>query len=433
MPTTSPHFATLRSWLNEITGEKEKAASDGKPITEVGTYVGETKHVSKSVPDFMEVAKEGPRAAENASDVKKMVPSSVDAAKPDSGEGNNSAGNKIPEIGTRKSSVGEDPASENDFKTDTGVTAESSKVEEALSGREGYKASAELAKAAKAAANLANEILADISVSVGAGRSAAPSQDKQAAAAIAQAVSASSENAAAAQAGYELAAYLGFNKQSADQTAQAVVADTITKAAHWADRVGQTVLAHLEHAEKVAAAKRAVDGAAAGLPPEPDGDEGAAAAGGSPAPGGAEAALGGLGGAGADAGAGAPPAGGGGDPQAALAELAMALEELGISPEQLVAAMQGAGGGAGAAGGLPAGGGLPPGGPPPEMAGGLPPEMAGGPPPGSPADMGAKIASAVRDYKRSGKFRFSEAKTAEQRHYRDQMKSYIRELIGTGR
>jgi hypothetical protein len=108
----------------------------------------------------------------------------------------------------------------------------------------------------------------------------------------------------------------------------------------------------------------------------------------------------------------------------------MALQELGISPEELMQALQGGGdaGGAGAMGGAAGGmgGAMPP--PPPggDMGGAGAPPM---PPPGA-MDQGAKIASAVKAYKRSGKFRFEEAKSAQQRAMRDQMKDYIRELTG---
>jgi hypothetical protein len=83
--------------------------------------------------------------------------------------------------------------------------------------------------------------------------------------------------------------------------------------------------------------------------------------------------------------------------------------ELGIEPEQLAAAVQGGG-----AGGDPAGAGAPP--------------MEG-----SPAEMGGKIASAVKNYKRTGKFQVQSAKTAAERAYRNEMKKYILEIIGAAR
>jgi hypothetical protein len=43
---------------------------------------------------------------------------------------------------------------------------------------------------------------------------------------------------------------------------------------------------------------------------------------------------------------------------------------------------------------------------------------------------GAKLASAAKQFKMSGKFKFEEAKTAAQRQARDQIKDYIKELVG---
>ena len=109
---------------------------------------------------------------------------------------------------------------------------------------------------------------------------------------------------------------------------------------------------------------------------------------------------------------GAPAELGGMDEEAAVQELAMALEELGIDPAELAAAaaMEGGGGADPAA--------LAGGGAPAEM--GPPPELAG-----------AKLAAAVEAHKRSGKFEFTEAKQGSaQRKVRSYMKGYVRELVG---
>lgn len=47
----------------------------------------------------------------------------------------------------------------------------------------------------------------------------------------------------------------------------------------------------------------------------------------------------------------------------------------------------------------------------------------------SPADMGAKVAADITKFQRSGKFQIREAKTAAERKLRNQMKSYISELL----
>jgi hypothetical protein len=90
----------------------------------------------------------------------------------------------------------------------------------------------------------------------------------------------------------------------------------------------------------------------------------------------------------------------------------MALQELGISPEELLAGLSGGGGAPGAA---PAG---------PE-AGGAPmmpePKMA------AAAEL-KTIGAAVSEFKRSGNFEIKEARTKRSRQLRDIMKAHVREL-----
>lgn len=141
---------------------------------------------------------------------------------------------------------------------------------------------------------------------------------------------------------------------------------------------------------------------------------------------------------------------GGGEPseEQALAELAAALEELGIPIEALVeaaGAMGGPAGGApmggpeggapmgGPAGGAPMGGGeaAPP--PPPPMMGGGMEAMAGAGQVKQGADRAAyltKIAAAVQKFKLSGKYQMKEASEPRQRQLRDVMKNHVRELLG---
>lgn len=116
------------------------------------------------------------------------------------------------------------------------------------------------------------------------------------------------------------------------------------------------------------------------------------------------------------AGEGGGEGGGGASPDDAAQELLMALQEQGIDPAELLAMIQQ--GGAGGAGGDPG-------------AGGMPPEAA---------KMASAQASVERDlanlikyaqsYRKAGKFRFSEAKTAQQRNLRDQIKLCVRDIIG---
>ena len=128
-------------------------------------------------------------------------------------------------------------------------------------------------------------------------------------------------------------------------------------------------------------------------------------------------------GGGGDPGGMMPPPGGpeGGDPmgmggggqEAAIMQLVAALDELGIPLEEL----------AGAGGGDPMGGGMPP-----EAGGGMPPEAGGAPPMGE----GMKLASVVKAFKRSGKYRFKEAADGTpERQLRDQLKTHVLELLGS--
>lgn len=441
MPTIQqPHFAKIRTWLNEIHQEKRAAATtkSGKAYSEPGGYVGETTHPSKDVDDGLEKAKEGERSSENESDVKKTE------FKGNVNETPDNPGPKQEDLnlnmGVRQSATGEEPSVEDDYRTRQSEPGTSHPANMEI----GEKYSAWVKKEAGELSNLANDILADIATGNGFGPALnignAPTEKAPATEKAAQSQPQAGNNVAAAQAGYELATLMGMSKESADQVTQNVIAETIKQAQTGADRVGAYLLSFMKESE--ALSKKSADatsgdeseagppaGGPGGIPPEAL----AAAAG----PGGGAPPVGPGAGAGPDmggpppdaAGAGGPPgmgggAGGAGGHDQALQELAMALMELGISPEELATAMsQGGPGGAG--------------GPPPDAAGaGGPPGMggpAGGPPPdagGGPAEMGAKIASAVYNYKRSGKFKVAEAKTAAQRQQRDEMKRYVLEIMG---
>lgn len=236
------------------------------------------------------------------------------------------------------------------------------------------------------------------------------------------------------EAGYELAAALGISKEAAQQGVADCIAGTIRDAHLDADLFGSYYQAFEERVKQSAAtpdeeggedhanpndASSGANEAGAGggeddvLPPGPDALPGGA-------PGGPEMSLGDiLGGAGGEGDLGAMP---GGEPseEEALAELAAALEELGIPIEALA-----------------------------EAGGGMPPEGAGGPPIGGemPAGLetaasagagkqqqqlteGQKLAAAVSAFKRSGKYQIKEASTKRARAIRDAMKGYVREIMG---
>jgi len=408
MPT-APHFDQIRSWLNEINREKQAAAKSGKAKLEP-TGRGSTTHPIKDVDDEEHDAPTGARASENEKDIKEDEPAgNVDETADDAGKSQEDLNLNI---GTHQSETGGDPSVEDNYQGRTKDPGTSHPCNMDL----GPKYGAWLKGEASALSDIANDILADIAV--GAGIKTASSKP----------TSPSSSGkpqptpTVAAQAGYELAAYLGLSKEAADQTVENVVAGTIKRAQLGADRVGAYILSFMQESEKLQKiAADPTDGATGeGPPPMPPG--GPDPSGGDPAA--LADAAGGAGGPPPDAGVMPPPpsgGGGGGDAghDQALQELSMALMELGIDPAQLA---QLSAGGAG--------------GPPPEEGGGAPPpDMGGGgaPPPGSPAEVGAKIASAVRSFKRSGRFEVRPAKTAAERAQRNEMKKYVLEVLGATR
>lgn len=123
-------------------------------------------------------------------------------------------------------------------------------------------------------------------------------------------------------------------------------------------------------------------------------------------------------------GAGGGAGGEGGD-AGSIDELLAALAEMGVSPDEVMAALSGAEGGAE--------GGMPPGGDvlPPEAMGGDPMAGLGGAPKMAAADKQTlKLMKAAKARARSGKFQISAAKTAGQRQLRNEIKKCIAEIVG---
>ena len=278
-------------------------------------------------------------------------------------------------------------------------------------------------------------------------------------------------NNADLQAGYELATLLGVEKTAAQNQVAQIVESTIRDGQKDAELFGTYYQSFLT---KQAGTKRAGDdggsedhnkkgdpgsGAndSAGAGGDSGGGPGGGDGGGSDAGGaGGSGSLGDMLGGGADPGGlaggggapGGPGGGAGGGPTSdqVLMELASALEEMGIPLDQLAQmgkGMGGAPGGApggmpgGAPGGMPGGmpGGAPGGDPLAAMAGGGGGAPGGDPMGGAggaaPMSEGMKLASAVVKFKRDGKFAFKAANDGTpQRHLRDQIKGYIREMRG---
>jgi len=245
------------------------------------------------------------------------------------------------------------------------------------------------------------------------------------------------------RAGYELAAALGLTKEAAEAGVKETIAQTIRDAQVDADLFGsyyttfaQQKLAAVppdeeggeDHGNPNDASSGASEAGDGGGDSAPSSDGGGGAAGGAPP--GLEALLGGGGAEGPPGAPGEMGGGMGGGPseEEALAELAAALEELGIPLEALLEA-------GGGAGGEPGG----------EMGGAPPLEgPAGAPPAGGmeamasagsrkrqvePRQYLAKIAAEVMKFKRSGKYQMKEARTPAQRQLRDEMKGFVIELL----
>lgn len=436
MPTTlqAPTYDDLSQWLKIATaGESKQKRAGAKSASEMetsgegtkdpGGYDGPSSHPSARNASNTQAAPVGARAKENEEDNKEdRGPASVDST---SAEGGGSQDDKQMHVGMNPSATGDDPSVEDNYKGDK-EDGETSHPADAADTGEKYSAW-DMKRLCKTAEALQNNILANITMGFGfedaankkhVKKSAAPVKAGSASPAAQRPQQPTQHTQQPVENGYELAAAMGLSKSAADENVSLFLAGLMKEASEDADRVGACLAEYyqkrsegspeMENSEDHGPSAPEEEGAEGGqIPPEI-----LAAAGG-----------------GGEGGAPPPEAGGGGGGGEDIQQLAMALMEAGIPPEQLpalIAAAQGDEGGGGDAGALP----------PPEAGGGLgAPGGMGGPPgggmmPPGPDEMGAKIASAVMTYQRSGKFRYTEAKTAEQRRKRDAMKNYILEIAG---
>lgn len=416
----------ISSLIEEINGVKtaadKSAKSNGKPNTKSATelglsgsakqdpggYQGGSDHPSARAASNVQKTPLGSRAKENETDVKHDHPGAgVDNTSEGSG---GTQDDKQLNIGTNQSATGEDPSVEDDYKGtkedkkegDRGGTQHPANAEDVG----GKYASHSFADLTKVAYTKMNELLADV-----ANGQAPVNVAKQAysqAAGIAQPAPSDQEKQAAAQ---------------------AIIEQTIVDARLNADLVGEFLT---KYSEKYAGLLKggATDGPMGGaMEGEDDGGGGppmgpaAAAGAGAPPP---------------DAGGGDPGAGGGGG----LDELINALLQMGMTPEDIEAALQahmGGGGGDMPGGGMP-GGGVPPGA---EMAG-----AGGGPPMGG--DMGKmgvakrglnddqlvmlKAAHMAAQRFRSGNWQARPVQAGtKEAHERTELQRYILEVCGFGR
>lgn len=455
------------------------AVKKAEPLSEAGSIDGETTHPVGDADDGLIKLEEGAHSAENSDAVQEQIPNSVDEAE---------EGVSVPQeerqldVGIKNSPVGGDPASEtesvNATRDDPGTTHPAN-VDESPK-----YASWKLSDLQKAASSKANDILADMSVLLGidparrqgpgtakaAGDVPAAFQTKNQGKKTPMPVTGKAVEGKPVDQGHPDPATI---KRALDEAIAGQSQQIILNALAAAEEAGQFITQYGRGLRK-----QAVEGnpAGAAVPPEEampqGGDPSGAAPPGDPSAGGGnippemlQAMMaqgdqggqppGGDSGAGSDGGehamGGDPAAGGGGGEDEAVDQLVQALEEKGISPEELLAAIQGSMPADGQ--GDPGAGGMPPGaGPAPPEAGGMPPE-AGGAPPGAggdepPPDMPpekaaqyrkaartmrvdlVKLARAAVVHKHTGRFHYRGAKNASEAQLRDEIKRCVSDMLG---
>lgn len=427
-------FDRLNEMSRLVEEFEKKAADPGDP----GGYQGGSSHPSAKADNNGIVASEGERSSENESDVPKNV---GDASLNTEGEATPGSGTSAEEaisnVSMNATTTGENPSVEDDYKGDkddpgTGMPAEAGQGEKYSSMKydELYEESIKLA----------NEILADIATGVFENptkRAAAEPTVKD--------LKNDPKAVKEAKQGYDDAAKAIDQEKAAMQE---LIANTIKQAQEDAALYGKFM--HELDSGLLAAAKKAED--EEGESDDDDDDDESGEGGGESTPSAPpteEAPVA------PDAGSEAPvgPEGAGSDNLLAAMSGEMGGDAGGLGggmpTEDPAAALGGMGGGMG--GGMPpeAGGGM--GG---EM-GGMPPEAGmGGEMGGGNEEMilqeliaaleeagigpeelaaigpeGQKIASSVKEFKRSGGYQIKEAKTREQRNLRDMLKSYVIELV----
>ena len=422
-------FAQLNALAEEISqgAEKVAAVKAAAPVpADPGGYQGASAHPSAQVDNNVQKAVTGARASEYEADVKKQQGApAVDNTPEMSQEGRQDEVQL--NINTHASAVGEDATVENDYKG----KKDDPQTSLPAAPQDSEKYSAVTFKEARAkCSNLGNEILADLINFGGEKKAEIPEAlkaynekknkgehkgehkgelkgnqhkldvDGDGKIEGADLAALRNDKEAAFSAGYEIAAALGAEKSAAEAAVRDVCANTLREADEMADLfLGFYTTKRAEEEEELESE-------------ESDEVDGAEEMGGAPD----MAAMMGAGGGDPSLEA-APPS-----EDEALQELAMALQELGISPEALLAGLSdpavagGMGGGAGGMGG---------GGMPPEMPSEMPPEMA---PKMAAARELQTIGNAVLSFQRTGNFQVKEARTKRSRHLRDIMKAHVREL-----
>lgn len=374
-------MGTIEQFIHRVGHVKQADAG-----TEPGSIGGSTTHPVKNVDDRTEPAKEGTRSKENTSDVKEdqgklSVESAPEATaksaaakglaafakKADGGAVSTpgSAADDHLQIGTNVQATGDDKSNETSSakagKEDPGSTHPARTDNKSLDGNK-YAGDDGLKKLAGDMTMLADRICSSIM------QASQNPHTKQAAAQHTTGNNRTPDAQVAYQAGWE-AAGLPRDKQAADAMVHATFVDIIKTASDDADNV----IEYLDNFfQKVAEGEMPpVDPSAMAGGPVPPMSDGGGGEGGGDMGGGMLDALGG----GQDAGGGDMGGGAEGDSQGGVEDVLALMDQLGVTPEEVMAQAAEAGGGGdmGGGGGDPlagaGGGGDTGGGPPPEKAG----------------------------------------------------------------
>lgn len=427
-------FARINALLAEYEGPALKMASEmatsGSAARDPGGYDGATSHPSGKADGKAGPANMGERAKENEKDVKDKHAPAVDGVSPSE---IGKQDQRQYSIGTTQSAVGEDPKTENAYK---GSKDDPGTSHPASADKIGDKyASMDRAALNKEAFARLNGLLAAIAQGEDVANKTASRSDQT-----------HVDPRSAAEAGYNLSSQLLAEQQSHDKLAfaQAVLTGVVKEASADADAVAAFVIRRIELArqqmEEEAAAPHYKS--ATGAPPMDPMGMGGMPVGGDPGMGDPMGVMPpGAMPPGSEPGVGGPPPGGepgmggpDGDHEAALAELYNALIEMGIPPEEILAAAQQVGDNA-AAGGLPPG----------TAAGGLPPKAGSASSPlvdrmaqnmakrADHARILGRLSRDVIELRRRGKVNFKAAvHGTTERAERDEIKGYIREVCGVG-
>jgi hypothetical protein len=419
-------YDELRSFLAEVQQVKAASSKKAEANTEAGSRGGDTSHPVKNVDDQTGDANEGARSAENTADVKKQVPAGgVDSAtdNPPSQE------DQQLDVGITSTATGEDPANEDNYKgtKDDPGTSHPAKTEDGekyssmgfnkLKGLTEKKANALLAKISniiKQAELHGNQEKLDVNPKDGkiTGSDLAALRSNKGETTHGKKEESKEEEKhedekKAAAIGYDQAVQSGeFSEEDTAAFFKVASENMLRSALDAATATGQYLTAFTSQLQKAAEEEgEKEEGEEKGEKEE--GDEGMASGGDIGATEGDLAAMGGE----------AAPAGDAGS----IDELLGALAEMGVSPDEVMAALSAEGG---------------------DM--GMAPEAAAMPPEAAMAGMEApKMASAkasnnqifglmkaAKARARSGKFQISSAKTAGQRKLRDEIKKCIAEIVG---